>query len=282
MAMHKSNFVAVALLLLSIHANSARGQGEIAKNTLAINDIQIYYEEVGAGPPLLLLHDFGGCTQSWQTHVGALAKQYRVIIPDLRGHGRSTNPSGKFTHRQAAFDVFALLDELGIQRVQAMGMSSGGMTLIHMATQQPERIEAMVLIGATVYFPDQARAIMRKSHSDSMSAREWEEWAQCSSRGNEQTREIVGIFHRFKDSYDDMNFTAPYLSTITAKTLIVHGDRDEFFPVSIAAQMYEAIPNAYLWIIPNGTHIPIFGDRAEAFQNNSLKFLSGGWMPSGH
>jgi hypothetical protein len=65
------------------------------------------------------------------------------------------------------------------------------LTLIHMATQQPERLEAMVLIGATTYFPEQARAIARRSHPDSLSAEEREEWGRCSARGDAQTREVL-------------------------------------------------------------------------------------------
>jgi pimeloyl-ACP methyl ester carboxylesterase len=60
-------------------------------------------------------------------------------------------------------DMFALLDSLKLQQVRAMGLSSGGMTLLHMATRQPSRIEAMVLIGATTYFPEQARKILPES-----------------------------------------------------------------------------------------------------------------------
>ena len=77
-------------------------------------------------------------------------------------------------------------------------------------------------------------------------------------RGDEQIRELQQQFHGFKDSYDDMNFTRPFLSTITARTLIIHGDRDQFFPVEIPMEMYRGIPNASLWIIPGGGHIPIF------------------------
>jgi pimeloyl-ACP methyl ester carboxylesterase len=76
-----------------------------------------------------------------------------------------------------------------------------------------------------------------------------------------------------KDSYDDMNFTEPYLSTITARTLVFYGDRDELFPVDIAVGTYRAIPRAALWIIPNGGHIPIFGAMASAFQDQALAFL---------
>jgi pimeloyl-ACP methyl ester carboxylesterase len=80
-----------------------------------------------------------------------------------------------------------------------------------------------------------------------------------------------------KDSYTDMNFTPPLLSTITARTLIVHGDRDPLYPVSLAMEMYAAIPRSYLWVIPNGGHGPIFGEMAVSFIETALAFLRGGW-----
>ncbi|HEX6669498.1 MAG TPA: alpha/beta hydrolase, partial [Gemmatimonadales bacterium] len=84
-------------------------------------------------------------------------------------------------------------------------------------------------------------------------------------------------FHGFKDSYDDMTFTEPTLQSITARTLIVHGDRDLFFPIAIPVQAYEAIPRSYLWIVPNGSHVPIFEPQAREFQGLALPFLDGDW-----
>ena len=71
---------------------------------------------------------------------------------------------------------------------------------------------------------------------------------------DEQTRILRKQFHDMKDSYDDVNFTQPFLSTIKASTLIILRDRDEFFPVSITAGMYESIPNSYLFLVPNFAH----------------------------
>jgi pimeloyl-ACP methyl ester carboxylesterase len=282
-AMQRLPLLVLATLLLS--AVSAAGlagartasQDSPAGRVLPLDGVELYFEERGAGPPLLLLHYFGGCARSWDPHVEALARHYRLVVPDLRGHGRSTLPSGAFTHREAARDVLALLDALGIERTRAMGMSSGGMTLLHAATQAPERLEAMVLIGATTHFPEQARAIMRRAVPEQMEPGELAQWAACAARGDEQTRAVIGLFHGMKDSYDDMTFTPPHLATITARTLIVHGDRDEFFPVDIAAGMYASIPHAYLWIVPNGDHIPVFGEAAEPFRELALEFLTGEW-----
>ena len=245
--------------------------------TVSINDFQMYYEIVGDGHPLVLLHGFTGSGKSWQRYSADLMKHYRLIIPDLRGHGHSTNSTNQFTHKQSALDVFKLLDTLKIVRFKAMGTSTGGMTLIHMATQQPDRVEAMVLIGATSYFPEQAREIMRQTSPDSISPQRMEVLQQRHVHGEEQIRSLLTQFHNFKDSYSDMNFTASYLSTITSRTLIVHGDRDRFFPVSIPTDMYRSIPHAYLWIVPDGGHFPIGGNNASIFTEKALEFLAGDW-----
>jgi pimeloyl-ACP methyl ester carboxylesterase len=262
------------LLVVVLSASTAYAQGIAAVGKVAaLNGIQMYYETSGQGEPLILLHGFNNSGTRWASVVPELVtKGYQVIVPDLRGHGRSTNPTKQFTHRQAALDVFALRDSLGIGRFKAMGTSTGGMTLIHMATQQPSRVEAMMIIGATIYFPEQARAIMRTATVGSLTPAIYEQRRQIHKRGDEQIRELQQQFHDFKDSYDDMNFTRPYLSTITARTTMVHGDRDQFFPVEIAVEMYRGIPNASLWIIPRGGHVPIF-DPAVPFVPTALNFL---------
>jgi pimeloyl-ACP methyl ester carboxylesterase len=255
---------------------AAWGQPPAAGQTAHVNNMDMYYQVRGAGEPLVLLHPWGACGAIWDPFADSLAAKYRLIIIDQRGHGRSTNPDRTFTHRQSARDVLALLDQLGVKRFKAMGMSSGAMTLLHIATQQPERIEAMVLIGGTSSFPEQARAVMRRSSSiDSLPPDVREGYLHCASRGADQARELIAQFSGFKDSYDDMNFTAPYLGTIKARTLIVHGDRDFFFPVSIPVAMYDAIPRSALWIVPNGGHIPVFGPRAREFMDVALAFLHG-------
>ena len=240
-----------------------------------VNDIEMYYETHGQGEPLVMLHGFCMSGRIWSLFVPDFEDHFQLIIPDLRGHGRSTNPSRKFTHRQAAFDVFALLDSLGIKRFRAMGYSSGGMTLIHMATLQPSRLEAMVLISATSYFPKPCREIMAQSTFENLSEEELDYFRKMHFYGDEQIRLLMDQFRNMKDSCDDMNFTPPILSTITAKTLIVHGDRDPYFPVSIPTDMYNSIPHAYLWIFPNIGHDYIVSKHAPEIKHATLEFLKG-------
>ena len=79
-------------------------------------------------------------------------------------------------------------------------------------------------------------------------------------------------FNALAENDDDMNFTKESLSTITARTLIVHGDRDNFFPVEIPLDLYRSIPNSELWIIPGSDHSAIF-DTATPFASTALRFL---------
>lgn len=266
-----------ATLLSRVVSGQTVSEGEY--DSVRVNGITMSYRIVGEGEPLVLLHGFHQTGETWERIFDEFATSYRLIIPDLRGHGRSTSTGEQFTHRQAGLDVFAFLDLIGVDSFMAMGISTGGMTLLHMATSQPERIEAMVLIGATSHFPEQAREIMRASSPDSVSAERMEEIARVHSRGLAQARELISQFHSFKDSYDDMNFTPPYLSTITARTLIIHGDRDKYFPVSIPVEEYLAIPVSYLWIVPNGGHVPLLGSKRgrRMFSESVHEFLAGKW-----
>jgi pimeloyl-ACP methyl ester carboxylesterase len=238
--------------------------------------IDVHAQLRGQGQPLVLLHGFTGAGGDW-AHVfdlDDLARRYRLIIPDLRGHGRSTNPAGTFTHRQCALDLSAFLDRLGVGRVRAVGMSLGGNTLLHLATREPDRVSAMVLVSATMYYPAEARAIMRTMAPEARSPPEWAEMRARHAYGDSQIQALWRIAQGFADSHDDMTFTPPLLATIRAHTLIVYGDRDPLYPVEMALAMYRAIPGAALAVVPGGGHGPIFGgaDR-EAFVRQALSFL---------
>jgi pimeloyl-ACP methyl ester carboxylesterase len=236
------------------------------------NGVDLYVEVHCNGEPLLLLHGFSGSSQNWAAIVAEWSREFQLIIPDLRGHGRSGILKEPFRHQDAASDISALLDHLGISVCKGLGISGGGNVLLHLATRQPERVKAMVLVSATPYFPAQARSIMRQ-YPDSLPPEQWEVLRRTHPGGDPQIEAILASTKAFADSYDDMTFTPPHLATIQARTLIVQGDRDPLYPVDLSVEMAKAIPHSSLWIIPGSGHGPVFGECWAEFLKTASAFL---------
>ena len=94
----------------------------------SVNGMEMYYELHGEGSPLVLLNGYTGSTLHWQAYIADFARHFRLIIVDMRGHGRSTNPANEFTFRQSALDIFSLLDQLQIDQFKGIGCSGGALT----------------------------------------------------------------------------------------------------------------------------------------------------------
>ena len=229
--------------------------------TETLNGVRIYFEIHGTGEPLLLLHGFSGSGQDWLPTAAAWGPDFQLILPDLRGHGRSSILSKPFRHQDGATDMFALFDHLEIGACKGVGVSGGGNVLLHLATRQPERIKAMVLVSATPYFPAPARPIMSQ-YPDSLPEEQREFLRRRHSGGDPQVRAILESTRSFATSYDDMNF-------------IVQGDRDPLYPVELSVEMAKAIPQSQLWILPNAGHGPVFGEKWPDFQKTAVAFLRG-------
>jgi len=243
---------------------------------IKVNDIELHYKTQGEGEPLVFLHGFSASHKMWEPWIPTYQKGFKMILIDMRGHGASTNPSNKFTHRQSAKDIYTLLDKLDIKQFKAIGYSSGAMTLLHMATQQPTRPQSMVLCSATHYFPKVNREMQSKVLDKEYDER-WMTRAHLHEKGAEQITQLRHQFHKMKDSYTDMNFTPPYLSTIQAKTLIVHGDRDPYFPINIPVELYTSIPDSSLWIMPNTGHEVAYPAPPHLIEK-TFDFLKTGWI----
>lgn len=207
------------------------------------------YDDMGDGAPLLLLHGLTGTRADWQHAFDreALGRRFRVLAPDARSHGQSTNPTGAFGFRRCAEDVLALLDHLGIAKVSAVGASLGAKTLLHVATLAPERVEAMVLVSATPRLPEAMRPLFLEA--------------------------VEKLPARFTGDAKDLAFSTADLARITARTLVVAGDRDPLYPVELAIELYRGIPNAALYVVPNGGHCPIYEGERDAFAARALSFL---------
>lgn len=242
-----------------------------------VNGIELHYEAAGDGEPLLWLHGFMGAGADWRQVFAEPPAGFRLIAPDLRGHGASSNPSERFSFREAARDVLALLRHLGHDAAAAIGVSGGGIVLLHMATMAPAVVTSMIVVSAPPYFPAQARTIQRQTSESMFAAQELHLMRSRHRGGDAQLQQLMAQARAFADSYDDVSFTPPHLATIAADTLVVFGDRDPLYPVSLAFELRAAIPRSHLWVVPNGGHAPVFGDHAPLFAATALPFLKGTW-----
>ena len=239
------------------------------------NGTKIYYEDTGAGEPLLLLHNFFNTGDSWQPYVEVYSKQFRTITVDMMGHGRSDiynkdNPD--FNHGDYAKMILALLDSLELEKVNAIGASSGGTTLHYLNTMAPNRFKCVITVGGHIYYSKQAREWIASTGID-----EFKKWAEY--HGPEKQQYLAEAFwDERKLSDGDPAFTSDKLNTIKAKWLVVLGDNDIAIPLQLGIDMYQNIPNSRLWIVPNGGHLPHLNpDIQSEFLRVSLEFLTGMW-----
>jgi pimeloyl-ACP methyl ester carboxylesterase len=116
--------------------------------TIQVNATELYYECVGCGPPLLLIHGLGSSGDDWAFQRDEFAGHFTLILPDLRGSGRSAKPPGPYSIAQFAADLWALLDALGIDSCAILGFSLGGAVAQEMALAQAHRVSKLALCNA--------------------------------------------------------------------------------------------------------------------------------------
>jgi pimeloyl-ACP methyl ester carboxylesterase len=257
----------VSAALVALLAAGGRGahSATIRADSVEVDGSRLHYRVGGDGPPLLLLHGFTGAGVWWDPFLERLAESYTTIVPDLPGHGRSQGGPDPYRFDAVATVVHALMDELGIDRFRAIGYSGGGIVLIHMATQEPGRIESMAVVSAPHVHDRSAILEFPRFEDHPEQVREY--WLEVHPGGDAQVRRLIASFHHLSEHVEEIDVPPAELSSIQARTLIVLGDRDPELPVHLALEMYRAIPDAALWIIPAQGHWaiwPDWGGSAEA------------------
>ena len=244
-------------------------------------DLRVYYEEHGqpGGPPLVLLHGFTATgTMQWRSYFETFGARYRLLVPDLRGHGRTDNPGGlaMMNHRQFARDVIALCRALGIERAAFCGASSGAMLLLTLAREAPALPAALVLAGGSYFFGEELRAWWAAQTPDAFLQSAPNADALRTSHpaaDPDGWRSVVSAFlalgtHAHTDDFPEQE----ELRGIATPTLVMHGDRDQLFPVAIPTTLYGLLPDAELCILPRTGHTPV-RERPEWFTPITLDFL---------
>lgn len=125
-----------------------------AQRFVMVDGVRTRVLEAGSGPPLLLLHGTGGHLETYQRNIGPLSERYRVIVPDMLGHGYTGRPDLDYTLDDFAAHAFGLLTALGADHAHLSGESLGGCVAAWMALQQPERAITLVLNTGILERPD--------------------------------------------------------------------------------------------------------------------------------
>jgi 3-oxoadipate enol-lactonase len=115
--------------------------------------VRLAYDDAGSGECVVLIHGHPFDRTLWDPQVAALRDDFRVLVPDLRGFGRSPVTPHRVSMRELADDIEALLDELAIARAAVVGLSMGGLVVMELATGRPERYWALGLIATTAEPP---------------------------------------------------------------------------------------------------------------------------------
>lgn len=255
--------------------------------TVHTNGITIHYETAGQGEPLLLLHGLGSRSEDWGLQFPGFGQQYRVIAPDMRGHGRSDKPPGPYSVPMMAADVIGLLDALDIPAAHIVGLSMGGMIAFQMAVDSPERVLSMTIVNS-------GPALVARSFGDRLRIRQRVLLAQLFGPAR------TGIFlsKRLFPKPDQEALRAHFIKqwatndrdaylaalralvgwsvldragAIRCPVLVISGDRD-YTPLELKRQYTALIPGARLIVFEDSGHAtPI--DQATEFNACVLGFL---------
>lgn len=234
---------------------------ERSRGRVDAGDIGIFFRRFGAGDPIVLLHGGFAFAEFWAGQFPALSRHGLVIAPDSRGHGRSTLGAEPMTYRQLALDIAGLIESLDLGPAHLVGWSDGGCASIGLALERPDLVRSITLIGTPFnvdnYSPDARRKIQKFLRPTSI-----------GQLGLRLLRRLLnpepdkgGIFlERMSRMWTELpDYTVKELGRITAPTLVIACDRDEFLsltddPLEVFRETADAIPNSRMAMVPGGTH----------------------------
>lgn len=261
----KNIFVNTVFLIIFVNGTS---QTLKKAETVSLNGEDVYYEVYGDGDPLFLLHAYTSSRKSWQPFVDDYSNDYEVYLVDLQGHGKSSPFTEKLSIRSAARQLHHLIKYLRLTSVKAIGFSYGGDVLYHLNLISPGITTSMITIGAcgsweVKDYPE----FLSYFNYDNM---ENLKWMRDHHENETQIRAILDQMPNYSVSLSDEE-----IKQITAKTLVVLGDRDNSISLDCISNLRKNLPKSYLWILPDSHHNAHEGKNKSEFVRVSRLFLSG-------
>lgn len=247
-----------------------------------INGADIFYEtfedSASHHPPVLLIHGstIDGLTD-WSDIAPQLAKHYKVLVPDCRGHGHSNNPNHTYSFRELANDAATFIHAMGYERAHVIGHSNGGNVALITLMEHPDVIQSCIPQAAnafvTQYLIDREPVVFDPERVK----REAPEWMNemialhSEVNGAEYWRDLLQM--TMKEIISEPNYTPEQLAQVKRPTLVIMGADDAVNAPDRHAQFIaENIPNAEMWI-PEATGHNVHKDRREEWLAKVLDFL---------
>ncbi|NRP75405.1 3-oxoadipate enol-lactonase 2 [Ensifer psoraleae] len=238
------------------------------EGSVAINGAKIWYATFGSGEPVIMLH--GGLANSdyWGHQVPELAKSYKVIVMDSRGHGRSTRAEQDFSYDGMSSDVVALMDHLNVSKAAIIGWSDGAIIGLKLAIRNPDRVSGVFAFGAN---SDPS------GMHDLSDSKIFEQYLQRTREEYERLSPTPGEYDAFYRQMEKMWSSQPDIAkrdlrSIQVPVWIADGDHEEVIRRKDTLFIADNIPNSGLLIQPEVSHFSQLQDPHQ-FTEDVLCFL---------
>jgi len=221
-----------------------------------VGDIELYYQEVGEGPPVLLVHHFFGTVESWTAVREPLRRHFRVISVDLRGHGRSSPSTQPMTLEQFVADVAALLRMLEISSPHLVGASIGAVICGRLAVSDALRARSLTMIGVPRLGQAPGRTQSIERFAEEVFPAVEEEYAHAHRMHGPEYARTVLLEHFKRLNRGDVHHWFDRLEQIDCPVLVLAGDNDWAFPPHSALELASRFQHSELCVLPRGGHLP--------------------------
>ncbi|MCB0045830.1 MAG: alpha/beta hydrolase [Caldilineaceae bacterium] len=228
----------------------------------------IHYEIIekpgAAQPTLTLLHNFMSTGRAaWGPMLDDLSERFRILLPDLPGHGQSIGHPAGFRHDDLAEQTAAFMTACGADAGHIAGCSSGGM-ITQLLVQRGLIRPASVTLVSTTYTTDPRKLFDSEAAFTTENFRAGAGWMEATARLHDPyhydgyyEESLLAAFRKFGPE-ETIDLPLASYATWSMPVCIIHGERDEFFPVSVPRRLAAALPDAQLHIVPRQTHALIF------------------------
>ncbi|MEJ3655624.1 alpha/beta hydrolase [Actinomycetes bacterium KLBMP 9759] len=214
--------------------------------------VKTWYDERGAGDPLVLLHGGFSNATDFAGSLDTLADRFRLLMPERRGHGHTADVDGPITVQVMAQDTIAFLEEVAGGPAGLVGYSSGAGVALHVAVQRLDLVERLVLISGA---SDLDGLIVRPGLGGEFPEVVVDAYAAISPDGREHFPVVVEKVVRGMEGQKAL--TADELARVTCRTLVMSGD-DDIVTLEHTIELYRGLPDAELAVVPRATHLLMF------------------------